>query len=99
LTFAALAGEPDLMTTDEHFEAALKGDDAPVGAATTRAAQRAAQNPAQHVRAASSSESQTATTAQKQTPVLPRFAAGCGFPQQAGMARAELPSNSRVPRL
>lgn len=75
-----------LMTTDEHFDAAIRGDAEAQEAPKAEAAQKAAQNPAQHAHAVSSIDAQTATTAQKQTPVLPGFAAGCGLTQQAGMA-------------
>lgn len=75
-----------LMTTDEHFETAVKGDAEAQEGPQTEAVQKATQNPAQQAHAASSLGSQTATIAQKQTPALPGFAAGCGLPQPAKMA-------------
>jgi integrase len=71
-----------LMTTDQHFDAAVKGDDE----APTIAPIKAAQNPAQHAHAASRSDSQTADTAHKKTPGLPGLASCCDSSQPLEMA-------------
>ena len=59
-----------LMTTDEHFKAALKDD----------------RSAAQQVHAKGGSESQSQPTAQQKTPVLPGCASGCDDMQTAQVA-------------
>jgi integrase len=61
----AVAMRHYLMTTNAHFEAAVKGDS------------KAAQNAAQQARATERTESQAATAAHEKTPVLPGFAVLC----------------------
>ncbi|MCH9656781.1 MAG: tyrosine-type recombinase/integrase [Planctomycetes bacterium] len=74
-----------LMTTDEHFQAAL-GDTA-----------KAAQNAAQQVRVLGSMESQAEVTAHEKTPVLPGFAACCDSMQQTKVAGTGFePATSRL---
>lgn len=68
-----------LMTTDEHFDAAVKGN--------SDATQKAAQKAAQQAHAVTRSESQMVMTAHEKTPVLPGFASGCNSmlpPEVAG---------------
>jgi hypothetical protein len=60
-----------LMTTAEHFEAALAGG-TPRGVA-----QKAARNPVKQAHANGRMEGQSATGAHEKTPVLPGFAAKC----------------------
>jgi hypothetical protein len=68
-----------LMTTDEHFEAAVKG--------TSAASGKAAQKAAQHAHARVRGEPQSELVAHEKTPVLPGFAGTCDgmqLPQMAG---------------
>ena len=74
-----------LMTTDEHFEAALKGDS------------EVAQNAAQHAHATGRSGSQSKPTAQEKTPVLPGCASSCDSMQPPEMAGTGFePATSRL---
>ena len=63
-----------LMTTDDHFAAAVKGET------------NAAQNAAQHAHVSGSSKSQSDSTAQQKTPVLPGFVSGCDDMRTTQMA-------------
>jgi hypothetical protein len=71
-----------LMTTDEHFEADLKGDDE----ASEKSKAKAAQKTAQHAHAMERNEQQAAGAAHEKAPGLPGLAAHRDFSQQAGMA-------------
>jgi integrase len=71
-----------LMTTDEHFAAAVKGDDPAAEVVTGEVAQKAAQQ----AHAAERMEPQPATAAQEKTPVLPGLANSCDFSQLSGIA-------------
>jgi hypothetical protein len=62
-----------LMTTDEHFEAAIKGEPTADKGGSTKAAQNAAQS----AHAGERRELQTALAAHEKTPVLPGLASGC----------------------
>ena len=70
-----------LMTTDEHFDAAVK-DTA-----------KAAQNPAQQAHVVTRNESQTRNAAHEKTPVLQGFASGCDFTQPPEVVRSKPFSN------
>ncbi len=65
----AVAAKHYLQVTEDHFREAAGP------------AAGAAQNPAQHAHAGSGGESQSSTTAQKQSPVLPGFANRCDIVQ------------------
>ena len=69
-----------LMTTDEHFNAAVKGNGQTAETAKPKAAQQA------HVMV--SGEPQSDMSAHEKTPVLPGFASSCDFSQLPGMAGA-----------
>jgi integrase len=71
-----------LMTTDAHFEAAVKGDEPAADVVEEEAAQKAAQ-PAH---AGHRGQSQSSNTAHEKTPVLPGFANSCDLTQLSGMA-------------
>lgn len=74
-----------LMTTDAHFQAALKG--------TTEAAQ----NPAQQAHARERTNPQAAMAAHEKTPELPGFADSCDCVQLPGMAGTGFePATSRL---
>ena len=74
-----------LMTTDEHFAAAVKGET------------KAAQNTAQHAHVSGGSKSQSDPTAQQKTPVLPGSASGCDDMQTTQMAGTGFePATSRL---
>ena len=74
-----------LMTTDEHFESALKGD------------AQVAQNAAQQAHARSGSTSQSRQPAQEKTPVLPGYAGGCDSTRPAEVAGTGFePATSRL---
>ena len=76
---------PYLMTTDEHFAAAVKGET------------KAAQNAAQHAHVSGSSGPQGDSTAQQKTPVLPGSASGCDDMQTTQMAGTGFePATSRL---
>jgi hypothetical protein len=63
-----------LMTTDEHFEAAVKGEP------------KAAQKAAQSVAAGRRTEPQTVGAAHEKTPVLPGYASSSDFTLPTEMA-------------
>ena len=72
-----------LMTTEKHFEAAVRGDEQTAKSAE----EKAAQNPAQSVHAGSRFDSHANRQAHKKTPDLPGFAGSCVLaqpPQVAG---------------
>lgn len=71
-----------LMTTDEHFEAALKGGDEAPDKQKTKAAQKTAQ----HAHATERIEPQMAIAAHEKAPGLPGPASSCDFSQSLGMA-------------
>ncbi len=82
-----------LMTTDEHFSSAVRGD----GNIAGPAASEAAQNAAQQAHAGFRSESQAANPAHKKTPVVLGFARSCDSTQLLGMAGAGFePTTSRL---
>ncbi|MBA3482093.1 MAG: tyrosine-type recombinase/integrase [Pirellulales bacterium] len=82
-----------LMTTDEHFAAAVKGENPAVDDATGEAAQKAAQQA--HV--STCSEPQPAMAAHEKTPVLPGLANPCDTVQVFRMAGAGFePTTSRL---
>jgi integrase len=80
-----------LMTTDEHFAAAVKGDKAPTEAVTDEAAQ----NAAQQAHAGERSEPQPAMAAQEKTPALPGLTSSCDLTQLPGMVWSALHSIAR----
>ncbi len=71
-----------LMTTDEHFAAAAKGDEP----AAKGAGDKAAQNAAQHAHAEHRGESQPMDAAHKKTPVLLGLASSRDFSPLLGIA-------------
>jgi integrase len=79
-----------LMVTNEHFEAAVKGDET---LAETDAA-KAAQEAAQQAHAMERREPQTAIAAHEKTPVLPGLASGRDTTLPPGVVRAALTSNT-----
>ncbi len=82
-----------LMTTDEHFAAAVKGDEQAAEVVTGEAAQKAAQQ----AHAGRRGESQPTNAAHKKTPVLLGLASSCESTQLAGMAGAGFePTTSRL---
>jgi integrase len=82
-----------LMTTDEHFAAALKVDEPAAEAVADKAAQKAAQQ----AHAGTRTESQTLKAAQEKTPVMLGFASNCESTQLPGMAGAGFePTTSRL---
>ena len=70
-----------LMTTDEHFESAVRGEP------------KAAQKAAQHAHVRRRTEPQTVGTAHEKTPVLPGFASGSDSTLPPGMVRNKPSSN------
>lgn len=74
-----------LMTTDEHFNAAVKGDEP--------AEEKAAQKAAQSAHAMERREPQAAMAAHEKTPVLPGLASSCDSSQLLGIVRFALHSN------
>jgi integrase len=82
-----------LMTTDEHFAAAVKGDDPAAEGLTGEAAQ----NAAQQAHAGHRGESQPNNAAHKKTPVVLGLASSCDTTQLPGMAGAGFePTTSRL---
>ncbi len=82
-----------LMTTNEHFAAAVKGDEPEAEKAETEVAQKAAQ----HAHAGSRGDSQPSKAAQKKTPVLPGLASSREITQLPGMAGTGFePATSRL---
>ena len=82
-----------LMTTDEHFAAAVKGDEPAAEVVPGKATQKAAQQA--HVLGCS--ESQAVRAAHKKTPVLLGLASSCDTTQLPGMAGAGFePTTSRL---
>jgi integrase len=82
-----------LMTTNEHFDAAVNDDGSMIAAGPGKAAQKAAQQ----VHAIERTESQAMTSAQAKTPVLPGFASSSDFSQLPGMAGTGFePATSRL---
>ena len=74
-----------LMTTDEHFAAAIGGDG------------KAAHKAAQHAHASNRTDSQSQPSAQEKTPALLRFATSCDTVQKARVAGAGFePTTSRL---
>ncbi len=73
-----------LMTTDEHFAAAVKGDEP----ATEAVAGEAAQKAAQHAHAGERTEPQLAMAAQEKTPVLLGLASSGDTTRLPGIVRA-----------
>lgn len=59
-----------LMTTDEHYDAAVKGDKSATEPATLKAAQNAAHKAAQHAHAENRGESHESSSAHKKAPAL-----------------------------
>ena len=68
-----------LMTTEEHFDAAVRGDEP---ADETKAAQKAAQ----HAHAGRRTDPQTVGAAHEKTPVLPGIASSGDYSQLPGVA-------------
>ncbi len=89
----AVAMRHYLMTTDEHFEAAVKGEEA----FAVPDPAKAAQIPAQHAHATGRGEPQAPKAAHKKTPDLPGFASSGDFSQLPGMAGTGFePATSRL---
>jgi len=70
-----------LMTTDEHFAAAIKGD----GLTGTTGSPKAAQNVAQSVHVSGRNGSQADSTAQEKTPVLQGHSSPCDLVHKCSM--------------
>jgi hypothetical protein len=82
-----------LMTTDEHFEAAVRGEEPSTVVDPTKAAQKAAQ----HAHATGRRKPQLAKAAHEKAPVLPGLAGCCDLSQLPGMAGAGFePTTSRL---
>ena len=82
-----------LMTTDEHFEAAVKGDESTAEVAPAKAAQKAAQS----AHAGRRGDSQTPQAAHEKPPVLLGLASSSDFTQLPGMAGTGFePATSRL---
>lgn len=89
----AVAMRHYLMTTNEHFEAALKSDDSLTETGDTKAAHKAAQQ----AHARERSEPQGAMAAHKKTPALPGSASGCDLTRPLEVAGAGFePTTSRL---
>ena len=89
------------MTTDEHFRAAVKGDESVadvVDKETAReASEKTAQNAAQYAQAETRSDSQALNTAHKKPRTLPGSASSCEMPQLLGLAGTGFePATSRL---
>jgi hypothetical protein len=82
-----------LMTTQQHFDAALRDGEPLADHRDEKVAQKAAQQA--HV--VTRNEPQPASVAHEKTPVLPGFASGCDSTLPPGVVRRK-PSSSRVLR-
>ncbi len=75
-----------LMTTDEHFDAAVKGDEPAAEADANEATDKAAQNAAQSAHAGRRGGSHEQSTAHEKPRTLPGLASSSEFTQLPGMA-------------
>lgn len=86
-----------LMTTDEHFDAAVKGDGAAAQAAEKASSGKVAQNPAQRAHAGCRSDSRSSKSAHKNTPAMLGLASSSDSTQLPGMAGTRFePATSRL---
>src|SRR5262249_42160925 len=75
-----------LMITDEHFDAAVQGDEPDVEAAPRELVDEAAQKAAQHTFATNRELSHAQQSAHEKPRTLPGFASSCEIVQLPGMA-------------
>ena len=86
-----------LMTTEEHFEAAVKGDQTKVEVATDQAKEKAAQKAAQSAHAGHRGDSHEQSTAHEKPRTLPGLASSSDFTQLPGLAGTGFePATSRL---
>jgi hypothetical protein len=86
-----------LMTTDEHFEAAVRGDEPMVEAANEETSEKAAQNAAQRAHAGHRGGSQSSSTAHKKPRQMPGSANSSETPLNLEMAGTGFePATSRL---
>jgi hypothetical protein len=86
-----------LMTTDEHFDAAVKGDKPRCEVVTDQSVEQAAQNPAQQAHAECRGDSHEQSSAHKKPRRLPGSASKSEMPQLLGLAGTGFePATSRL---
>lgn len=86
-----------LMTNDEHFASAVKGDEPPTEVAPEEATEKAAQNAAQSAHAGHRRDSHEQSSAHEKPRTLPGLAGSCDLTQLPGMAGTGFePATSRL---
>jgi integrase len=86
-----------LMTTDAHFEDAVKGDRRVTDTVPDEAFEKTAQKTAQQAHAGCRNDSHATNSAHEKTPVLPGYASSCELARLPGMAGTGFePATSRL---